>query len=112
MTLAKEREMEMVRNGLTYVNRDHQSPEPHWHAKYPWKEDPTSLPNNKATFLRMEKQLAKKPEWMLAYTSQVREMVNRKTAIKVSKEVLQSWTRPVWYISHLIAPDVLNVPVA
>ena len=35
MTLAEEREMEMVRNSLMYVNGDYHSPEPHWHAKYP-----------------------------------------------------------------------------
>ncbi|KAI3375786.1 hypothetical protein L3Q82_004075 [Scortum barcoo] len=42
---------------------------------------------------------------MLAYASQVHEMVNRKAAVKLSKEVLQSWTGPVLYISHLIAPN-------
>lgn len=65
MTLAEERGMELVRNGLTYVTGDHHSPDPHWHANYPWTEDPASLPNNKraveATFLSLEKQLAKEP---------------------------------------------------
>lgn len=73
VTLAEEREKEMVRNGLTYVNRDHHSPEPHRHAKYPWTEDPASLPNNRraveATFHKTEKQLVKEPEWKTAYTS-------------------------------------------
>lgn len=113
MTLAEEREMEMVRDGLTYVTEDHHSLEPHWHAKYPWTEDPASLPNNKtaveATFRRTEKQLAKEPEWKVAYASQVHEMVSRKAAVKLSKEVLQSWTGPVWYISHLIAPNPHSV---
>jgi hypothetical protein len=90
--------MEMVRDGLTYVKGDHHSPGPHWHAKYPWTEDPASLPNNKraveATFYRTEKQLAKEPEWKRAYASQVHEMVDRKAAVKLSKEVLQSWTGP------------------
>lgn len=54
----------------------------------------------------MEKQLAKEPEWKMAYASQVHEMVNHKAAVKLSKEVLQSWTGPVWYISHLIAPNL------
>ncbi|XP_049897103.1 uncharacterized protein LOC126388200 [Epinephelus moara] len=89
------------------------SPEPHWHAKYPWTEDPVSLPDNKraveATFLRTEKQLAKEPDWKTAYASQVHEMVNRKAAVELSKEVLQSWTGPVWYISHLIAPNPHSV---
>lgn len=117
MSLAEEKEMEMVRNGLTYVNGDHHTPEPHWHATYPWTEDLASLPNNRkaveATFLRTEKQLAKDPEWRLAYASQVHEMVDRKAAVKLSKEVLQSWTGPVWYISHLIAlnPHSISTPV-
>lgn len=109
MTLAEEREMEIIRNGLTYVTGDDHSAEPHWHAKYPWTEDPNSLPNNKraveATFLRTEKQLSREPEWKEAYTSQVHEMVDRKAAVKLSKEILQNWTGPVWYISHLIAPN-------
>ncbi|XP_058503794.1 uncharacterized protein LOC131471311 [Solea solea] len=113
MTLAEEREMEMVRDGLTYVNGDHHSSEPHWHTKYPWTEDPASIPNNKraveATFYRMEKQLAKEPEWKMAYASQVHEMLNRKAAVKLSQEVLQSWTGPVWYISHLVAPNPHSV---
>ncbi|KAK7944841.1 hypothetical protein WMY93_000569 [Mugilogobius chulae] len=113
MTLAEEREMEIIRNGLTYVTGDDHSPEPHWHAKYPWTEEPESLPNNKraveATFLRTEKQLSKEPEWKTAYASQVHEMVDRKAAVKLSKDILQSWTGPVWYVSHLIAPNPHSV---
>lgn len=113
MTLAEEREMEMVKNGLTYVNGDEHCEEPHWHAEYPWTEDPASLPNNRraveATFLRTEKQLAKEPEWKVAYTAQVHDMVHRKAAVKLSNEVIESWTGPVWYISHLIAPNPHSV---
>lgn len=80
MTLAEERELEVVREGLTYVTDDSHSKELHWHARYPWLEDPASLPNNKrtveATFLRMEKQLAKEPEWKVAYAAQVHDMVD------------------------------------
>lgn len=49
------------------------------------------------------------PEWKVAYDSQVHEMVNRKAAVKLSKEVLQGWTGPVWYISHLITPNQHSV---
>lgn len=113
MTLAEEREAEMVKNGLTYVNGDEHCEEPHWHVRYPWREDPVSLPNNRgaveATFLRTEKQLAKEPEWKVAYAAQVHDMVHRKAAVKLSNEVLKSWTGPVWYISHLIAPNPHSV---
>ncbi|XP_026051529.1 uncharacterized protein LOC113038382 [Carassius auratus] len=113
MTLAEEREMELVRNGLTYTTGDDHSTEPHWHAKYPWTEDPVTLPKNKkaveATFLRTERQLSKEPEWKKAYTAQIHEMVNNRAAIKLSEEVLQNWTGPVWYICHLIAPNPHSV---
>lgn len=46
---------------------------------------------------------------MLAYALQVHEIVNHKAAVKLSKEVLQSWTGLVWYISHLIAPNPHSV---
>ncbi|CAI5678593.1 unnamed protein product [Oreochromis niloticus] len=75
MTLAEERELEIIREGLTYVTGDGHSGEPHWHAKYLWVENPASLPDNKrgveSTFLRTEKQLAKEPEWKAAYATQV-----------------------------------------
>lgn len=67
------------------------------------------MPDNRraveATFLRTEKQLAKEPEWKAAYKAQVHEMVKRNAAVKLSKEELASWSGPVWYISHLIAPN-------
>ncbi len=46
MTLAKERELEIIKKCLTYVEADVHSKSPHWHSKYPWTEDPASLPNN------------------------------------------------------------------
>lgn len=56
MTLAEERELEVMRQGLTYVTENSHSKKPHWHARYPWLEDAISLPNNKgiveATFLK------------------------------------------------------------
>lgn len=99
MTLAEERELEVVKEGLAYVMSDDHSKEPHWHAKYPWLEDPASLPNNRgaveAIYLRMEKQLAKAPEWKSAYKAQVHDMVNRGAAIKLTKEQITTWKGPV-----------------
>nr|XP_061826459.1 uncharacterized protein LOC133612783 [Nerophis lumbriciformis] len=113
MTLAEERELEVVKGGLTYVTEDNHSKEPHWHARYPWVEDPMSLPNNrktaKATFLRTEKQLAKTPEWKVAYAAQVHDMIDRQAAIKLPKDTITKWDGPVWYLSHLIAPNPHSV---
>lgn len=91
MTLAEERELEVVKNGLTYVAADEHSERPHWHAKYPWVEDPATLPSNRsaveATFFRTERQLTREPEWKAAYAAQVHEMVERRAAMKLSKDV-------------------------
>lgn len=113
MTISEERELGQIKSGLTYINGDHHSEKPHWHAKYPWVEDPVTLPNNRraveATFRRTEKQLAKEPKWKAAYQAQVHEMVERNAAVKLSKEELASWPGPVWYSSHLIAPNPRSV---
>nr|XP_017209463.2 uncharacterized protein LOC108181536 [Danio rerio] len=113
MSLAEERELELVKEGLTYVMEDKHSNEPHWHAKYPWIQDPTSLPDNRraveATFLRTEKQLAKDPQWKAAYSAQVKDMLDRGAAVKLPESSIANWTGPVWYVSHLIAPNPHSV---
>lgn len=113
MTLSEERELEMIRQGLSYVKSDAHSREPHWDAKYPWIEDPSSLPNNRsaveATFLRTEKRLKKEPEWRTAYSTQVHEMVERRAAKKLTRETIADWKGPVWYVSHLVAPNPNSV---
>ncbi|XP_077480924.1 uncharacterized protein LOC144092035 [Stigmatopora argus] len=113
MTLSEERELEVIREGLTYVTTDDHVNQPHWDTKYPWIEDPMSLPYNRsgveATFLRTEKQLKKEPKWKVAYASQVHEMVERRAAKKLSKEMITNWRGPVWYVSHLVAPNPHSV---
>jgi len=117
MTLNEERELEVIKKGLTYVKADSHSEKPHWDTRYPWIQDPSSLPNNRsgveATFMRTEKQLKKEPEWKIAYTAQVHEMVERRAAKKLTKEIIASWKGPVWYVSHLVAPNPhsLTTPV-
>lgn len=114
-SLSEERELEQVRNGLSNVEEDRHCKEPHWHTRYPWTKDPAFLPNNRkafeATFLRTERQLAKEPEWKIAYSVQVHDNLLWKAEIKLSKKVLENWTRPVWYISHLIAPNPHSVTI-
>jgi len=113
MTLVEERELEKIKEGLSYVTTDDHSNSPHWDAGYPWTEDPVSLPYNRkvveATFLRTEKRLMKDPLWKTAYTAQVHEMVERGAAIELEKNMISSWRGPVWYVSHLIAPNPHSV---
>ncbi|KAI3360692.1 hypothetical protein L3Q82_002551 [Scortum barcoo] len=62
-----------------------------------------------ATFLRTEKQLKKEPEWRVAYGAQVHEMVERRAAKKLTREMIANWRGPVWYVSHLVAPNPHSV---
>ncbi|KAM9764604.1 uncharacterized protein ACNS7B_019486 [Menidia menidia] len=113
MTLAEEKELEIIKRGLTYIKEDTHVNSPHWDARYPWIEDPASLPNNRtaveATFLRTERQLEREPEWKAAYTAQVHEMVERRAAMELTEEMRGNWKGPVWYVSHLVAPNPHSV---
>uniref|UniRef100_G3Q1I0 Reverse transcriptase domain-containing protein n=1 Tax=Gasterosteus aculeatus TaxID=69293 RepID=G3Q1I0_GASAC len=62
-----------------------------------------------ATFLRTEKRLKKEPEWRTAYSTQVHEMVERRAAKKLTRETIADWKGPVWYVSHLVAPNPNSV---
>lgn len=109
MTLGEERDIEKIKECLTYLQADKHSERPHWDAAYPWKTDPLTLPDNRcgveATFLNTERRLEREPERKAAYREQIQEMISRGAATKLTKEELDSWKGPKWYISHLVAPN-------
>lgn len=82
---------------------------PHLDASYPWVANPAVLPDNhqavEATFRKTEARLAKEPAWKAAYREQIHEMVSRGAAVELTKQEIQNWNRPVWYISHLVTPN-------
>lgn len=61
--------------------------------------------------MRMEKRLMKDPVWKEAYTRQVHEMVGRGAAVKLTKDVMDSWN--CGWVSHLTAlnPHSVTTPV-
>lgn len=109
MTLGEERDLEKIKNCLSYVLADKHSNAPHWDAAYPWKVNPAILPDNRraveATFRKTETRLAREPAWKAAYGEQIHEMVSRGAAVELTKQEIEGWNGPVWYISHLIAPN-------
>lgn len=70
------------------------------------QRDPAFLPNNscavEATFLRTEKQLAKNPVWKAACSDQVKDMLGRRAAVKLSESAVANWDGPVWVISSFL----------
>lgn len=89
MSLADERELEIIKAGLTFREKDVHSDQSHWDMKYPWQEDPASLPNNRkaveATFRRTEKRLNQDPTWKEAYTKQIHEIIARGATVKLTE---------------------------
>ena len=98
-TLKEERELKMIEDGLKF-----RAEEGHWEARYPWIKHPNSLPDNKpaalATLKSTEKRLKKDPERVALYQAQMKDMVDRGVARKVTKEEAENYTGPVYYISH------------
>lgn len=63
----------------------------------------------KRYILQNRKQLAKEPEWNVAYAAEIHDMIDRGAAIKLSTDALSNWNGPVWYVSQLIAPNPHSV---
>ena len=75
-----------------------------WLAEYPWIKDPADLPDNRRVALSMlystERRLGKNTQHATVYDNQVRDMVQRGVARKLTKEELINYKGPIHYISH------------
>ena len=96
-TIKEERELKLIEEGLRRMHN-------HWVATYPWIRDPKSIQNNRNVAFAMlkstEKRLLRDKTHAQRYTEQIHDMLNRKVAIKLTDEVLKSYSGPVHYISH------------
>ena len=88
-----------------------------WRISYPWKKDPSALPDNKKQTERRleatERRLANQPEHAKAYDNQMKEMTELNFSRKLSNEEMKTYEGPVHYISHhaVIRPDKKSTPV-
>ena len=88
-----------------------------WLAEYPWIKDPADLPDNRRVALAMlystERRLGKNTQHATVYDNQVRDMVQRGVARKLTKEELNNYKGPIYYISHheVLKPDSKSTPV-
>ena len=75
-----------------------------WLVPYPWKRDPKELPNNKVQAKKkleaIERRLSKTPEHAAAYDKQMVEMTEMNFARKLTKQELENYKGPVYYIAH------------
>ena len=88
----------------------------HWEATYPWKRSPVDLPDNKVAALgRMrstEKRLAKDQGYQAMYQDQIKDMITRGVAAKLTPEEIKAYDGPIHYISHheVLKPDSQSTP--
>ncbi|XP_033643441.1 uncharacterized protein LOC117303376 [Asterias rubens] len=88
-----------------------------WTVPYPWKRDPKQLPDNKIQIEKRlystERRLAKNTSHAEAYDAQMKEMVEKKFARKLSEAELKSYKGPVHYISHhgVLRPESKSTPL-
>ena len=100
----EEAELKLIRDGLKYDESARA-----WTARYPWKKDPYSLPDNRyavlAAFYRLKKKLRRDVQLAQTYQSQMEDMVQRGVAKEVSPKELEEYKGPFFYISHLGVPN-------
>ena len=88
-----------------------------WEMPYPWKKDPSQLPDNKSQaqmkLANLEKRLMRNPEQAKQYDRQIEEMVEMKFARKLSTEEIEGYKGPVHYLPHhgVVRPDSKSTPL-
>ena len=88
-----------------------------WLIPYPWVKNAAELPDNRTQAERKleatERRLAKNPNHAEAYNKQMGEMSEMNFCRKLSNEELESYKRPVHYISHheVVRPKKKSTPI-
>ena len=111
-TIQEERELELIERNLAFNSEDNT-----WTVEYPWIKDPNNLPDNRkvamAKLAATERRLRKKADHAKVYDEQIKDMVARNVARKLSKEELANYTGATHYIAHheVLKPESKSTPV-
>ena len=88
-----------------------------WLIPYPWKKDPSQLPDNRAQAIKRlestERRLMKHPEQAEAYNKQMKEMIDMNFSRKLTDEELNAYKGPIHYIAHhgVLRPEKASTPL-
>ena len=112
MTLKEEKEYNLIDNNIIF------NPETgRWMASYPWITHPKNLVQNRPIALKIlksiEKRLMKNPDHASLYLRQIADMVDRNAARKVTREELEKYNGPKFYIIHhgVFKPNSTSTPL-
>ena len=88
-----------------------------WIMKYPWKRDPSSLPDNYVRVLKKlestERRLMKQLDHARSYDMRIKELEDMKFSRKLTEQEKNKWVGPVHYIAHhaVLRPEKKTTPV-
>ena len=112
-TIQEERELALIQEGLKY-----DIDAKRWTVSYPWIRNPKELPNNigaaKARLESTERRLWRNgAEYGRLYDNQIKDMVERNVASKLSREDVMRYEGPVHYIPHheVLKPESKTTPL-
>ena len=111
MSLQEETEYKMIEERIRFNELRGR-----WTAEYPWIKSPMELADNRrvalATLGSIEKRLMKNPDHREIYSSQIKDMLDRKVARQVTEEELNRYAGPKFYLSHhaVVKPESKSTP--
>ena len=95
---------QIERKEKTIIEKSCQKVGNQWSIPYPWKKDPSQLPDNKAQAIKRlestEHRLIKHPEQAEAYNQQMKEMTDKNFFRRLTDEELNDYKGPIHYIAH------------
>ncbi|KAK4322373.1 hypothetical protein Pmani_006887 [Petrolisthes manimaculis] len=113
VNIKEERELELIEEGLAY-DEDGKC----WIARYPWIKDPRYLKYNvKVAVARLkttETRLRKLDvEYAQRYHKEIKDLVKRGVARKLSEEEIKTYNGPIHYIHHheVLKPESSSTPL-
>ena len=110
MSLQERAEMKMIEESCQLQGDK-------WIMQYPWKRDPSCLPNNYVQVLKKlestEQRLMKQPDHANSYNAQIKEMEEMKFSRKLTEEEKKEWKGPVHYVAHhaVVRPEKKTTPI-
>lgn len=101
-------DLECLKKGVKLVDGE-------LHVQYQFKKDPKSLPNNRATAVKIAEKLEQrlmKEGHREYYNQEFQKYLDRGAALKLSQEELDSYQGPINYISHHgVEQDSVTTPL-
>ena len=100
----EQREFDIINEGLTYCKKSK-----HWFAKLPWKTGRDALAKNDAAAVKglvsVENFVRKKPELAIELCEQLQAMIERRSAVRLSKEERESWKGDYYYLPMVVVKN-------